>query len=272
MAEFKNIPLAAIRIEKRARPVNEESAQVIASSITERGLINPITVRITPAANHGQTPFTLVAGAHRLRAYEINGQMEISALVVKADAFEAQLIEISENLYRNELSMLDRALFVLKFREMWEERNGKINPKGGRPLGKQGNYYPVIFASGRELSSRVQERFGFGIETFKLVNRIGQNLHPSLRDAVRGTDAEDDQKLLLKLAKLPSSEQAGIAAALKFEPDINKHLALNTRQKPALNPDLKTFEALKVAWKNAPKHVRQQFLAYISDARLGAAL
>lgn len=269
MAEFKTIPLAAIRIGERARPVNEESAQVIAASIAERGLINPITVRSTPAANHGETPYTLVAGGHRLRAAQINGQSEIEAIVVKADATEAQLLEISENLYRNELSMLDRALFVLKFREMWEEKNGKIGRGGDRR--SKGNNYPLIFTGGRELSAQVQDRFGFGCETFKLVNRIGQNLHPSLRDAVRGTDAEDDQKLLLKLAKLPPSEQAGLAAALKFEPDVHKHLALDKASKPALNPDVKALEALRTAWKAAPEQVRQQFLAEISDNRLEVA-
>ncbi|WP_245297317.1 ParB N-terminal domain-containing protein [Rhizobium oryziradicis] len=98
MAEFARISLSSIHIGVRTRPVDEDHALAIAASMAERGLINPITVRKTPAANKGATPYTLVAGGHRLRAAELNQWTEIDAIVVAADAVEGQLIEISENL------------------------------------------------------------------------------------------------------------------------------------------------------------------------------
>ncbi len=262
MATFKTIPLKDIFIGERARPVDEDHALAIAASMTERGLINPITVRSTPAANGGKTPYTLVAGGHRYRGGEINGWEEIDAIVVSADAAEAQLMEISENLYRNELTALDRAIFVMKFREVYEEKFGKIDPKGGRPK-KQGHDDPVIFASGRQLSERVQERLGFGPETYKRVNRIGQKLHPALRQAVRGTDAENDQKTLLKLAAMPETQQAGIAAALKFEPDLKKVMEMDKPAKPQPDVDAVAFQALKRGWDKASADVRALFLQHI---------
>ncbi len=133
MAEFIRAKISEIHIGERARPIDEDHAQAIAASMTERGQISPIMVRRTPAANKGKTPLTLVAGGHRTRGAVINGWDELDAIVVSADVVEAQLLELSENLFRNELSALDRAIFVLKFRELWEEQHGKINPKGGRP-------------------------------------------------------------------------------------------------------------------------------------------
>lgn len=269
MAEFKSIAVATIHIGERARPVDEESAQVIAASMSERGLLNPILVRRTPAANKGKTPYTLVAGGHRLRAACILEWTDIDVLVVEADTTESQLIELSENLFRNELSLLDRSIFVDQYRKLWEAAHGSIQRGGNRKSNR--TECGLIFAPGRQLSENIRERFGFGQRAYEYSVEIGKKLHPSLRSAVRGTEAENSKQILLKLAKMPPSEQAGLAAALKFEPDITKHLALDRAPKPVLNPDVKALEALRAAWKAASEQVRQQFLAEISDNRLEVA-
>ncbi|WP_435656081.1 ParB N-terminal domain-containing protein [Brucella pituitosa] len=261
MATFKTISLKDIFIGERARPVDEDHALAIAASMTDRGLINPITVRSTPAANGGKTPYTLVAGGHRHRAAELNQWEEIDVIVVSADAAEAQLMEISENLYRNELSKLDRAIFVMKFREIYEEKFGKIQ-RGGNQKAK-GNDCPLIFAPGRKLSERVQEHLGFGERTYKYVTTIGKKLHPALRQAVRGTDIENDQKALLKLAAMPETQQAGIAAALKHEPDLKKVLDMDKPAKVQPDADALAFETLKRGWEKASEDVRALFVQHI---------
>ncbi|ACM37185.1 MULTISPECIES: ParB N-terminal domain-containing protein [Rhizobium/Agrobacterium group] len=264
MAEFARIPLSSIHIGTRARPVDEDHALAIAASMAERGLINPITVRKTPAANKGATPYTLVAGGHRLRAAELNQWSEIDAIAVAADAVEGQLIELSENLYRNELSKLDRAVFVLTFRELWEEKNGKIQ-RGGDKKSK-GNDCPLIFAPGKELSEQVQERLGFRERTYKYVTAIGQNLYPPLRAALRGTPFADDQSLLLKLAKKGPTEQAAIAKALETEPDVKKVLSYMAEPKVQADPATKQaaiLTTLQKAWKDADDTTRSRFLISI---------
>jgi len=262
MADLKSIALSAIHVGERARPVDADHAAAIAASMVDRGLINPITVRPTPAANGGKTPYTLIAGGHRLAAGQLNGWEEIDAIVVSSDAVEAQLMEIAENLYRNELSALDRATFVLKYREIYEEKHGKIDPKGGRPK-KQCNDYTVIFAPGRELSERVQERLGIGRRTYFNVLKIGQNLRPELRKALRGTDYADDQTALLKLAKRPPEEQVRVAAALEHEPDLKKVLAFGKPPKPVVSKHEAAIARLRTAWHSADEQARAAFLAEI---------
>ncbi|MBB4955341.1 ParB family chromosome partitioning protein [Agrobacterium vitis] len=275
MAEFARISLSSIHIGVRTRPVDDDHALAIAASMAERGLINPVTVRKTPAANKGATPYTLVAGGHRLRAAELNEWTEIDAIVVAADAVEGQLIEISENLYRNELSKLDRAMFVLTFRELWEEKNGKIDPKGGRPT-KQAKDWPVFRAPGKELSERVQERLGFGKSTYKYVTTIGQNLYPPLRAALQGTPFADDQALLLKLAKKGPTEQAQILAAMEAEPDVRKILSWMGAPKASVDAQARqgvVFATLNKAWKEADDATRHRFLqaiGMVDDAREAA--
>lgn len=260
MASFKSLPVSSVFVGERARPVDEEVAAAIAASMADRGLINPITVRATPAANGGSTPWTLIAGGHRLFAAKLNNWDEIDAIVVSADAAEAQLIEISENLYRNELTALDRGVFVAKFRELYEEKFGKINR--GRPSEKNRNDCGIIFTPGREISERIKDRFGFGQRTYEYASRIGLKLHPALRQGLRGTDAENDQKLLLKLAGMPEAKQAGIAAGLKVEPDVRKVLDADKPAAPQIDLQGALLKKLTAAWDEADEQTRYEFLVH----------
>ncbi|CUX57685.1 ParB domain protein nuclease [Agrobacterium tumefaciens str. Kerr 14] len=268
MAEFIRATLSSIHVGERLRLVDMDFAEAVAASMSEHGQISPIMIRRTPAKKG--KPFTLVAGANRTAAAQLLGWRELDAIVVKADAVEAQLLEISENLYRNELNALDRAIFVMKYRELWEEKHGKINPKGGRPE-KQAHDAPV-FAKGRALSERIQEQLGIGHDTYKRAVSIGQNLDPALKQAVRGTTAERDQSQLLQLAKLPREDQMKVAAALKHEPDVKKVLAFAkppvlVTTPPAASQSI-ILTKLIAAWDEASEETRDSFLEHIgmSDA------
>ena len=265
MAEFVRATIADIHIGERLRPIDMDYAEAIAASMSERGQISPIMIRRTPAKKG--TPFTLVAGGYRTTAATLLGWTEIDAIVVKADAVEAQLLEISENLFRNELTPLDRAIFVMKYRELWEEKHGKIERGGDQ--GAKCNDCTLVFSPGKELSERVQERLGFGRRTYFNVTSIGKNLDPALRQAVRGTTAETDQSQLMKLAKLPREEQVKVAAALKHERDVKKVLAFakpTARPAPALvvAPSQSVIlTKLIAAWDEASDETRESFLEHI---------
>ncbi|WP_375696331.1 ParB/RepB/Spo0J family partition protein [Bartonella sp. AP331QHHD] len=134
MAQFQKLALDVIVVPERIRPVDDEHAKALAQSMAREGLMNPITVRHTPNAKEGN--YTLIAGAHRLRAAELLGYSDIDAVVVQADKDNAALLEVAENLFRNELSVIDRALFVQTYRELWEKKYGEIQ-RGG----DHGNQY-----------------------------------------------------------------------------------------------------------------------------------
>ncbi|SCB18266.1 ParB N-terminal domain-containing protein [Rhizobium lusitanum] len=260
MAELKLIPIDQIVVPERLRTVEEEHARAIAQSIVEHGLINPITVRATPAAKGGN--WTLVAGAHRLRAFEINGEPEIDAMLVEGDKAEAQLIEITENLFRNDLSVMDRAIFVQSYRDVWESKYGKVEP--GRP-GNRANLSQLLAdeAEAGSFSVHVADRLGVSRRAVERLNRIAQDLHPTLRSQLRGTPAADNQSMLLKLAKEGPKRQQQIAAALKKEPDLSK--VLEAAKEPAKEvSEADKQRAVRVdldrAWKSADRITRVLFV------------
>lgn len=262
MAQFKTIAIDQIVIPERLRAVEEEHALAIAQSIVEHGLINPITVRHTPNAKGGG--YTLVAGAHRLRAVAINDDSEIEALVIEADKDEAQLVEITENLFRNDLSVMDRAVFVQSYREVWERKNGKVEP--GRP-GNSANLSQLIAeeAEAGSFSEHVADRMGLSKRSIERLHKIAKHLRPEVRAAVRGTPIADNQSELLKIAKMEPSRQRQIAVALKQSPDLKR--ALNevdaVQPKAELTAQDKRNVAiarLEKAWEDADEEVCLDFL------------
>ena len=87
MATLKTLKLTKIAVPERLRAVDEDQALAIQTSIVAHGLINPITVRHIPASKGRK--YELVAGAHRLRAFEQLDEEEIEAIVVQADKLDA---------------------------------------------------------------------------------------------------------------------------------------------------------------------------------------
>ncbi|MFT8560932.1 MAG: ParB N-terminal domain-containing protein [Acetobacter sp.] len=108
------ILLSDIDADDRLREVDHEAALFISASIAEHGLRQPIEVRKVGKR------YKLIAGGHRLQAAKILEWVDIPAIVLKATELEAKLLEIDENLFRRELSPLDRATFLATRKEVYE--------------------------------------------------------------------------------------------------------------------------------------------------------
>ncbi len=182
MAQFQKLALDVIVVPERIRPVDDEHAKALAQSIVREGLMNPVTVRHTPNAKEGN--YTLIAGAHRLRAAELLGYSAIDAVVVQADKDNAALLEVAENLFRNELSVIDRALFVQTYRELWEKKYGEIKRGGDgsnqhKVKKEQFGQVDRIAQTNEDASSNDNETAGAGDKKSKgqLVPLIGDGAH-----------------------------------------------------------------------------------------------
>lgn len=276
MADFRRIKVADIAVPERLRAVEEEHALAIAQSIVEHGLLNPIAVRSTPASKDG--PYTLVAGAHRLRATVLNDEVEIDAVVVEADKAEAQLMEITENLFRNELSVIDRAIFVATYRDVWQKKHGAIKQGGDRrskgqvgPLIARDCVVDLIAAEAEAgFAQHVADRLGISKRSAKRLDQIAHHLHPEVRAAMRGTPLADNQAALLTLAKMEPAKQRQVAVAMRAEgPDLKKALALVEGPRPEVDPQTAVLSSLLDAWSRANPETRKLFLAEVTAATSG---
>ncbi|MCP4677614.1 MAG: DNA modification methylase [Deltaproteobacteria bacterium] len=76
------------------------NVEKLAESIDKIGLISPIAI---------EEDGTLIAGYHRLEACKLLGWTRIPAIVFDRDDIDIELIEVDENLQRNELNAIERA-------------------------------------------------------------------------------------------------------------------------------------------------------------------
>jgi ParB/RepB/Spo0J family partition protein len=103
-----NIDLIDLNPEQSRQVYDEESMNELASSIQERGLINPISVR----AVEGR--YKLLAGSRRLKAHKLLRRNFIRATIYNDDNVEELAIMAHENLFREDLSPLEEANFYAR--------------------------------------------------------------------------------------------------------------------------------------------------------------
>lgn len=116
--EFRTISLEKIDSSKgQARKIfRENSLNSLARSLDEIGQIQPVVVKENGDA------YTLVAGERRVRALAKKGREEVLALVLSGEVGEerCRLIQLAENLHREDLNPLERAQAI---KEYMEEEN-----------------------------------------------------------------------------------------------------------------------------------------------------
>ncbi len=123
------IDVSKIIIGVRSREVNEDRAKALAVEVKEMGLLHPITLW------HSEGGPKLVAGAHRLAAFKLNGETHIPALWCDAKTkAEAKQLEVRENLARENLSAFDHARHLYDWKRAYEEMHPetKHGAHGGR--------------------------------------------------------------------------------------------------------------------------------------------
>ena len=105
------IAINEIKIGSERREASLKGINELARSISEVGLLNPITVD----ADHA-----LIAGLHRLEAAKILGWTEIECTVCGLEGLQAELAEIDENVVRTALSTIEYGELLERRREIYE--------------------------------------------------------------------------------------------------------------------------------------------------------
>ncbi|CAM5764603.1 ParB/RepB/Spo0J family partition protein [Bosea minatitlanensis] len=203
--------VAAIDATGRLRPVDEAHAQLIATSMNESGLIQPVVVRIDASGNG----LKLVVGGHRLRGANILSWEEIPAILIECSDDEARQIEIDENLARKELTALERAEFLAERKRVYETLHPEAaHGKAKKPKTEKGKV--ANLATFARFSKDAANSTGLSERTIRRACELAGRLSPDAIAAIRGTKVADNQAQLQALAELEPEQQkivAGLIAA-----------------------------------------------------------
>ena len=217
----QNVHVIRVNIGQRRRTVDRQKVKGLAESIAEIGLLNPITVREVG------DEYTLVAGRHRLEAAKQLGWSKIPAVIVELDDVDRMLAEIDENLVRNDLNELERGehtaerkrLYVLKHPDTAQHiAGGKARQKSATDK--------MSFAADTAQKTGVDER------TVRRAAKIGEDIVPDVRDALRESAVADSQTDLLAVASLPAEQQREIVQTADLTDKASVREAIAAR-KPA---------------------------------------
>ena len=115
--EYQQIPVELINVGpwQPRRQFDREQLEELASSIREKGIVQPVLLRPTPD-QPGR--FQLVAGERRWRAAQIARLHEIPAVVRELTDAECYEIALIENIQRQDLSVIDEAQGYAKLLEI----------------------------------------------------------------------------------------------------------------------------------------------------------
>lgn len=198
--------LATIDTSDRLRPVTPQNAQLTAASMSETGQIAPIVVRVHPTGNG----LKLIAGGRRCAAAAILGWEQIAAVLVECSDDEARMIEVDENLAREELSPLDRAFFLAERKRVYE----LLNPESGHGKAKRPKTEKdkvANIATFTRFSKDAAKTTGLSERTIQLACALASALSPEAVALIRGTKLADNQAQLQALAALDPADQVKVA-------------------------------------------------------------
>lgn len=281
-APIQSVPIDQITVlDDEHRALKPDHVRLYATLILKGRVLPPVMVRRTP---NGATKFTLVAGRHRLEAHREAGLVDVPASIVMADRATAAEMTIEENLFRNDLSALERVDGVAAYRELFEARHGEI--QAGRPSEDKLRQVGAINAAdlfGSEDGSEeanffalVSERLGVSRRQSQRFSTIAKRLSKPLHDALIGSTAENRLSVIDALSKQTQEVQNRIALLIVNQTggDVDKAIEIYEARPKKDRQDI-VYQRIFGAWTMLSTAKRRDFLVALGvpkeDAKRYAA-
>lgn len=257
----KMISLDQIDASDRLRPIDTDHVELIAASIADRGLQQPVVVRSIDGG------YRLTAGGHRLAALTKLGKttLEVGREVIirEASDLEARIDEIDENLARHELNALDRAIFLAERKKLYEQMNpeaahGKASK--AKALGKS----QTLRLFTQRFTKDVAGRVGLSERAIQLAVSLAEKLDAATIEALRNSPLRHNQRELLALAEIEPEQQRHLAALIrdgeaKTVAQAKVHAGLE--KAVVSDPQSRLYATLLDAWSRADSKTRAAFMA-----------
>jgi ParB-like chromosome segregation protein Spo0J len=254
----QDIEIADITVGGGRRALKEATVKELMESISRLGLREPTTVR--PGV---WGKYVLVDGLHRLEAMKRLGKSTVPCFVMPDDKRAAEMMEISTNLHRADLTPLERAKFAAKWLKLTKEfakAGHSAHPGGDQPHDKG--------------VSKTAKKLGVSPKTLRRLEALDR-MSPVAKAAAKaaGLDKNRKQDALLEVAKQNTPE----AQVAKVNEIAARHKRGAKKQRGAASADDKKdlhdlIEAwnrteLKYSFCEASDKVSERFITHIRKDR-----
>jgi len=165
-------------------------------SIREVGLINPITIN---ESNE------LIAGGHRLQACIELEYIEIECNILSVDGLKQELIEIDENLIRNNGTVLEQSDWLKRSKEIYETLYPET--KWGHNTKESGKDCHSNFTKATSTKTGIKER--------TIRNKTSIDITPEVKEVIKDMPIANNHAELQRLTKETPTKQIEIVEKLK---------------------------------------------------------
>ena len=220
---YKLLPIHKIEPnpDQPRKDFNEEELQALADSISEHGVVQPLTVRET-----GSGYYQIIAGERRWRASRLAGLKDVPVVVIEADDRKTMELALIENLQRQDLNPVEEALgyqsLMADFGLTQEEaakQVGKSRPAVANAL-RLLTLCPEVLEQVRTGAlSAGHARAILMLKTDKQQKEAGQKI------AALGLSVRQAELLCKNLAKGPTGSQQTITLAVDYVAECEKALS-----------------------------------------------
>ena len=209
-----------IDVSSDAKKVSPDAIQALAESFQQIGQRVPVEVI---AGTEGR--YRLVFGAKRLAAATSIG-IDISAIVRQSDEFandaQIRLTEISETLYRHELTALERSVDVADWCAIWRAANPVKLGRKSKPEEMSANFALISDEEQIASAETFSGSFSEAAQRFLKISRRSvfhalkiASIPADLRERIALDDGlADNQQILLEIAAQPYERASRIVELL----------------------------------------------------------
>lgn len=198
-----------IKVNSGRRAALENDIEELAFSISEIGLLNPITL----TGDH-----TLVAGLHRLEAVKLLGWTEVECTITGLEGLSAELAELGESFARANLSPLEIGDLYRRRKDIYEMLYPETKAGTAQAIGMnkaKGNNVDCNLQSTRK--SFIEDTAsvtGSHPSTIARHIKIANDLTPEAKETLRGAKKPVSSATLKKVSKLTPDQQKEVSALL----------------------------------------------------------
>ena len=203
------VKIRKIKVNPGRRGVSESDVNELALSISDVGLLNPITLT---------EDYTLIAGLHRLEAVKLLGWTEVECTITDLEGLSAELAELDENFARANLSPLEMGDILKRRKDIYETLYPETKVGTAQAIGMnkaKGNNVNCNLQSTRK--SFIEDTAGVTGSHPSTIARhikIASELTSEAKEILRHAKKPVSSSTLKKISKLSPSQQEEASSLL----------------------------------------------------------
>ena len=200
---------------------DDEELQALADSISQHGVVQPLTVReLSPGR------FQIIAGERRWRAARLAGLPEIPVVVIEADDRKVMELALIENLQRQDLNPIEEALGYRSLMEDYSLTQEEVSTRVGKSRPAVANALRLLLLPETVLQMVQQGQLTAGHARAVLSLKTEKKQLEAARKIVNlGLSVRQAESLCKNLSKEPSLKQQTITLAVDYVAECEKSLS-----------------------------------------------